>query len=326
MGAYMSVEAAFTKGGEIAASKDKLAALSFKNFNEDCHHYIGHTILMVAMPILEESEEHLRANPEDAVKLLDYIDMAAGRARSDDLTRLRSRVITFANAGVHFHDLLIKANRGFKHPITGRLLCPVTKLERFDTDPAAFYRDICKKEIKIIAEDWPLFLYDEELRVPGKIKPGLLRSPLLRRCYQVIWTGPQSALADDEDDADSGSKGQPPLSVKYNLRRVTPATIIYVCSLVRNLLTSRGAFASVRDIDWKGADFERSLVKLFECNPAWKDKTIAWWQQEVYGPASDETDNLPDDCAARLLEMEDAEEDAQAQREDEEEQAGDNEH
>lgn len=63
------------------------------------------------------------------------MDSVAGRARSDDLTRLRNRVIKYANPGDQADHLDVKSHRGFHHDLTGRLLCPVSKLAEFDADP-----------------------------------------------------------------------------------------------------------------------------------------------------------------------------------------------
>lgn len=95
-----------------------------------------------------------------------------------------------------------KSNRGFKHEMTARLLCPVTKLSLFDEDPDRYVSEVslgfnahnvqssfCRRILSPAAEDgiritscdWPLMLYDKQQIEAGRVKPGLLRSPYLVR-------------------------------------------------------------------------------------------------------------------------------------------------
>lgn len=58
----------------------------------------------------------------------------AGKARSDDLNRIKDVILECADVEDP-KGLKEKSARGFKHPETARLLCPVTKLKKFDRDP-----------------------------------------------------------------------------------------------------------------------------------------------------------------------------------------------
>ncbi len=122
-------------------------------YNPDVHALRLYQLMCVYFPVLEESEAYLRAHPDCAVKVLDFvscvlsssqpatdhciqIDKVACRARGDDLSRLRHRVIAiFAPDAVD--RLRIKSQRGFKDVVTARMLCPVSKLKEFDQDPEA---------------------------------------------------------------------------------------------------------------------------------------------------------------------------------------------
>ncbi|KAI0330873.1 hypothetical protein GY45DRAFT_1250122, partial [Cubamyces sp. BRFM 1775] len=233
LGAYVKVERAYIRGANLMARPgawDEARPGEKQNMR-------SYKILEKHFRILMNCDDFMQAHPDLAVSTVDFIDKVAARARGDDLSRLRHRVIALAAPGTHWAEMLkIKTKRGFKNTLTGRLLCPITKIQKFDEDPAAFCRAVRNAQIKIHSRDWPLFLYDEKDVVPGKVKPGLLRSPLLVKCYQVIFTGPQSA----EDDVQEASKstGKPSLSAKYNMVGVTPETICYIAALASAELPS----------------------------------------------------------------------------------------
>ncbi|KAJ2972227.1 hypothetical protein NUW54_g12316 [Trametes sanguinea] len=316
LGEFNPIEEIFTVGGVIAVSPNELNELDpAQDYSKECHLVRGYELLSRYFNVLEQHDEQLRSNPDAAKKLFDYLSAVMRRARSDDLSRLRNRVVEYAKPGLEYDNLKVKTNRGFKHAITGRLLCPITKLTEFDQDPAAFCRRVRMGDIKIFSLDWPLFLYDEQQYKPGKVKPGLLRSPYLVKCYKVVYTGPQSA--DDDLMEDASSRGKPSLSQKYHIGGVTPETITYVCALVRTLLSSQKSW-SHQDGHWKGPDFVRSLLRLFERHTDWADDTLVWWQSQVYSESGDlEVD--PDECAANMFDAEeDAEEGAQLPSDNEE--------
>ncbi|CDO69345.1 hypothetical protein BN946_scf184746.g26 [Trametes cinnabarina] len=210
-------------------------------------------------------------------------------------------------------DFKTKTSRGFKNAFTGRLLCPITKLGDFDADPAAFLRGIRDGVIKIKAWDWPLFLYDESMVVPGQVKPGLFRNTQLIKWYQVIFTGPQSA---DPDLAESSkSTRKPSLAKKYGIIAVTPESICYVAALVRFLLNSQAAWA-LKDGHFEGPVFVRSLTRVFARNPKWMETTLRWWNEQVYKTMDDDADE--EGLAADLMDLEgDDGEGAEGESEDE---------
>lgn len=111
-----------------------------------------------------------------------------------------------------------------------------------------FCREVRAGNIQLHSLDWPLFLYDEDLLRPGKVRPGLLRSEFLVRVstflhtindvptnhaletFLTLYKGPQSADRLLRDA--SRSTGKPSLCVKYNITEVTPDMIFYVVALV----------------------------------------------------------------------------------------------
>lgn len=59
----------------------------------------------------------------------------ACKARSDDVKRLKDKSFELFGLG---EDVKRKSKRGFKNVETGRLLCPVTMLKKFDADPEKY--------------------------------------------------------------------------------------------------------------------------------------------------------------------------------------------
>ena len=72
------------------------------------------------------------------------MNQALGGARSDDCGSLREDGIAYVSLEISPTILTpaipVKspkaANRGFHHPILGRLLCPIKYINEFDADPA----------------------------------------------------------------------------------------------------------------------------------------------------------------------------------------------
>lgn len=60
----------------------------------------------------------------------------AGKARGDDLSRIKKNALKYAGVEVDRTELEEdKTKRGFKSLETGRLLCPIKMLDKFDEDP-----------------------------------------------------------------------------------------------------------------------------------------------------------------------------------------------
>ncbi|KAI0326964.1 hypothetical protein GY45DRAFT_1257881, partial [Cubamyces sp. BRFM 1775] len=303
LGAYIKIERAFVRGGTLVVTPGYMDTCDpAKEYDVDVENVRAYIVLQEHFLQLIHCEDYLHDNPDVGIKVLDYIDKVAARARGDDLSRLRNRVIIFT-APEWLPHLKVKNNRGFKNVITGRLLCPITKLTEFDEDPEGFCRAVRDGRTKITSRDWPLFLYDEGLVVKGKIKPGLLRSPFLVQCFKVVFTGPQSA----EDDVleTSKSTGKPSLSQKYNITAVTMEMILYVASLVRSLLSSQAGWA-VKDGFFNGPQFVRSLMRSFARHSEWCSRTLDWWNDQVYKHSDEEA--CDGQQAADLMDMEDEDE------------------
>jgi hypothetical protein len=148
------------------------------------------------------------------------IDAAKG-ARSDDTGGLKMKAVLYIPVNPK-KDVCMppianeksKSDRGFNHPMTSRLLCPQKMLHEFDADPryaininptspswsltyscpwlmlahdSAMRAKFLDGTIKIVANDWPAFLYDESMYDPEEIDKGLLRGYFLLRVWFLMY-------------------------------------------------------------------------------------------------------------------------------------------
>ncbi|KAI0673563.1 hypothetical protein C8Q78DRAFT_989743 [Trametes maxima] len=206
------------------------------------------------LPGFEEHTEYLRQRPDLITKLAKWMTTVAGKVRGSDITRIKASAFKISK----FTDpaLQRKANRGFKHTETGRLLCPVKLLADFDNDPEGFCRKVYNvhdDRPRVAGGDWPAFMYDMKLYVPGKLKPGFLKSQILLDYFKLVFTGPASA---DTSGHQTKVKGKPSISRKLQIRAV-----------VRFVLNAQN--------EWADAD-------------AWQEELTEWYTERVYGGVSND--------------------------------------
>ncbi|KAI0349312.1 hypothetical protein OH77DRAFT_1514943 [Trametes cingulata] len=228
---------------------------------------------------LAEQSQYLRGHPSLVTRIATFMNAVAGKARSDDVGRVKKAILELAGLN-HVPLLAQKTNRGFKHPATGRLLCPVILLDKFDEDPEEFCRNVCdlsEKRTRIEGENWPAFLYDMKKYDPDNLRSGLMRSRLLLNTYKLIYTGPTSVSEDGNK-----LKGKLPVASVYGLKKATIFGIIYVASLVRFALNSQSEWDD-NDADFKGEEFFHSLMIAVVGDGDWEEELAEWYTRRVYG-------------------------------------------
>jgi hypothetical protein len=130
------------------------------------------------------------------------MNTAAGAARSEDISSLKEPILTYA--AVHSPtgeiQLQIKSSsskadtRGWNHPLTARLMCPIQYLEQFDDDPKQYVlltlaliqiayltlpwtrmmQDLQEGRISFTADEFPAFMYAVDSYDPNDMEKGLL--------------------------------------------------------------------------------------------------------------------------------------------------------
>ncbi|KAF8516266.1 hypothetical protein JB92DRAFT_3114313 [Gautieria morchelliformis] len=148
-----------------------------------------------------------------------------------------------------------KANRGFNHPLTGRLLCPA-KLDYMDLSIQQQLKSGDNDEIQ-----------------------GLLRSELLVQAYKCIFLGPSAWVRKDgKSKTTRASK-----AVLCEMDRVTTRSLAYVAVL------TYFAMSSSENNQKSGATFELSamywqIVNMLEDDDLKEeaDALLLWWNQQIH--------------------------------------------
>ncbi|KAF8230245.1 hypothetical protein L208DRAFT_1049589, partial [Tricholoma matsutake] len=108
-----------------------------------------------------------------------------------------------------------KSVRGFNHPATAHLLCPIKMVDE------VFMTKVNDGQISIKAAVWPSFMYDLDEFDERCAEKGLCRGYFLVQVFQHIFMGPSSAIS-EISQASKPSKAQ-----LHGLTKVTGLTIAY---------------------------------------------------------------------------------------------------
>ncbi|KAL1949245.1 hypothetical protein VTO73DRAFT_8126 [Trametes versicolor] len=236
-------------------------------------------LIKTEFPGFEFHMPYLRRHPELVDNMAKWMKATTGKARSDDANRLKDNICAILGLSEEVED---KAQRGFSTPETGRLLCPVTMLDRFDKDPYKFCRDVrdgVKTGPVVGSGDYPVIFYDMDLYVAGKSKPGLFRSQALLDSARLVFQGPTVAKSSGKK---SKKKGKVALATRNNIQKITSFVIIYIAVLARFAINARTQWDN-DDGDFIGQEFNTLVMTAFLEDDDWHDELVAWWNQELFG-------------------------------------------
>ncbi|PIL24585.1 hypothetical protein GSI_12469 [Ganoderma sinense ZZ0214-1] len=242
-------------------------------------------------PELEDHLDYLADNPPLIVNIANFAAGVASKVRSDDLGRINDRIVDLC-ALEDAKLLNIKDNRGWQDSRTGRLLCPVRYLSKFDSDPGRFCKHVRNRLVRIFSTDYPSFLYDLSLVNADDPVAGFLRGEVLVNVYKSMMTGKSSVLK----ASGRAPRGQKSVAAASKLREVNLHSIIYVALLARSALGDR-EWSDVDGKFWKAENFVSSIAEITWTFPAWYNETIGWWNRQIFGD-----DNELDSDAERDLE------------------------
>ncbi|SJK96863.1 uncharacterized protein ARMOST_14562 [Armillaria ostoyae] len=206
-----------------------------------------------------------------------------------------------------------KTGQGFNHVDTGRLLCPQIHLEKFNKSDRFLY-DLANGKVKVIASEWPSFLYDQDLYDPEDEEIGLLKGYLLLRVYLHIFCS-----NGDPTKQDGPKRGS--IAKIHGISVITGRQIAYAACQARYALSSKDGWTE-QDGAFDLPLFYKSIVDLFESHPddEWALETLAWWNEQVYGDPNGRTDtdkpddsHPPDSTVARMAARRDARAKARAE-------------
>ncbi|KAJ4492268.1 hypothetical protein C8R41DRAFT_981247 [Lentinula lateritia] len=237
------------------------------------------------------------------------LQKGATQARGEDIHTLQAEVANWLNSrppGKCAHPILStksRANRGFKHDLTGKLLCPI----HLDWSNITIRAQIRAKNIKTSNSFFLRCFYHDEEGDADDVEKGFLRSTLLIQVWQQIFRSSGSITSDTSssphssenefNDAQSDTALAPaPRSSKtrastkhtvaqiYGLTKVTPRTIAYSCVLLRFSLSNATSWGQDSSFNYEGLYNE--IVDYFEG----KDEVLQdelnglleWWNEQAF--------------------------------------------
>ncbi|KAI1786912.1 hypothetical protein LXA43DRAFT_1064740 [Ganoderma leucocontextum] len=242
-------------------------------------------LILLAFPKLVGNLQALHDSPSLIKTFGDFITKVNAKVRGDDLVRVNRHIVEALALDLKSNQ---KQRRGFKHTETGRLLCPIDRLDEFDKNPDVFCQGVIDADpdndhYQLLAVDWPLAIYRENLYDPAKKLKGLLQSRCCLKVYQIIYLGPAGAIPGYR----RGNKGQQPVAKKYAITKATIESIVRSAAIARFALTSTAEWVD-RDGDFDSPTFVRTLMDVAFLNPTFMNSLVDWYTTHVFGSGKSE--------------------------------------
>lgn len=226
--------------------------------------------------------------------LASRIDEGVSSARSDDTIGLKKAIVDFIGP---VHPPIAKnqkCTRGFKHHVTGDLLCP----PRLDWTNRTVRQQLKDEVTRPKVKEYPKFLYAENTIQEEDVFEGLFRGPLLMKAAKHIFIGPSSA---DSQDTSSRSTRQGNAALN-GMTKVTKEAIAYIATMVRFALSSDESFGADPTRCFDIHAFYRSIINMLELPDIQTDvkDLLEFWDQTLFGQNPTEEEDDEDDTFAIL--------------------------
>ncbi|PIL33183.1 hypothetical protein GSI_04633 [Ganoderma sinense ZZ0214-1] len=197
-------------------------------------------------------------------------------ARADDVKGLKGVVVDWLVKGLPTVspplDRDEMSDRGFAHELTGRELCPAGH----DWNDPQTKAGLQNGSLVVRSDQWPIFMYLNGVYDPDSPWTGLLRGRLLVNAFKHIFTSPSSVN-------NSGRSTKSSNAAMHGMTKVTPASIVYVTTLVRFALGTRATFAR-NDTTADYQSFYNLLLSVL-AHPAERENVndlLSWWNKQVF--------------------------------------------
>ncbi|KAI0642490.1 hypothetical protein C8Q79DRAFT_928936 [Trametes meyenii] len=222
--------------------------------------YDGFQALVKLVPTFAIMVDNHEPMVEDIQKWLDdfagSLQLGASGAKSDDTRSLRGAIIDWIKAKNRSNPAVTnglerdsKHGRGFRHNITGRLLCPVMLDWRDDSVRQSLLNHTATIDGNHInGSHWPAFLYAGSVYNKDVPWEGFLQGEYLLRTYCHIFTSPSSAKGDHEDGIDHSNPEDTKLATRsgnaanYGMTVVTKPSIAYAAAQLAFALSDGKTF------------------------------------------------------------------------------------
>ncbi|KAF7968770.1 hypothetical protein HWV62_29340 [Athelia sp. TMB] len=264
-----------------------------------------HRVFEQLLKMVPDLYERWDQSDEAGEHLCDMLQKGIANARSEDTKGLKTAVISWIRMqlpggnmeGLEAH---LKTNRGFNHPLTGKLLCPVN----MDWNDPLVVEGLRSGTTKLLGVHWPRFLYADLEYDREKPWKGLFRGELLIKGYRHIFTSPSSVYDGEPRATRSGN------ARIHGMIKVTLASIAYVATQVRFSLSSHSVFSRNNCVT-ETEQFYNTCMDLF-LDPRERSEITAllsWWNEKIFPASLSAEVEIPlDTPLARIRAIRDAEE------------------
>ncbi|TFK17107.1 hypothetical protein FA15DRAFT_683610 [Coprinopsis marcescibilis] len=230
--------------------------------------------LLGLSPMLEE--RLCTGSPQEIYYISEMITKGSSSARSDDTKSLKSVIVDWITPpnGILSPPLQrhVKTDRGFYHPTTGGLLCPVN----LDWGNTKIREELRSGVLVPSGDQWPRFLYQSCEYNPEDPWNGLLQSGLLVSAYKHVFTSP-SSVDSREPRATRSCNAR-----LHGMTSTMIGSLAYIATQVRFALSSSPVFSRT-DLVTDSEYFYNSVVELLEDpeEQAEVRQLLAWWDRSV---------------------------------------------
>ncbi|KAF6745743.1 hypothetical protein DFP72DRAFT_823847, partial [Ephemerocybe angulata] len=240
---------------------------------------VEHRVFRQLLDLSPGLEERLSSGTDrDAFYAADMLTRGIDSARADDTKSLKSVLVDWITPHGGFLSPPIQRNvktdRGFHHPRTGELLCPVN----LDWDDPKVRKDLASGNLVPSGDLWPRFLYSGYEYDPSNPWSGLFRSAILVSAYRHVFTSPSSVSGKSAGRATRSCNAR-----IHGMKTVTAPSIAYIATQVRFGLSSCASFSRtdrVTDSEY----FYNLIVELLE-DPEEQNEVsdlLMWWNRQIF--------------------------------------------
>ncbi|RDB25046.1 hypothetical protein Hypma_007811 [Hypsizygus marmoreus] len=225
--------------------------------------------------IPELDDRLINGGGEEAEGVARHIQKGVSSARSDDTKSLKGAILDWISPideplcpPIHRNQ---KFNCGFKHDVTGALLCPV----QLDWSDPQVKDALSSGELAVPGDHWPVLLYAQCKFDPEDPWKGFLKNRILVLAYKHIFTSPSSV----EKEVKATRSGNARI---HGMTKVTCPSIAYVATQARFALSSSSVFSRT-DTVTDSERFYNSLLEFLEDNEEQQnvDELLVWWNRYV---------------------------------------------
>jgi len=226
-------------------------------------------------------EDHSRGNISRIfvmnLMVFHQLSKGASNARADDSSSLKAKIISYllvdtqASNALTLNRIGAKLDRGWEHPVTAALLCPL----KYPATPEIFM-DIKAGLKPVTATLLPRFLYpDGQEYNEDDTVSGILRGHLMIRVAKHIFQGPSAAL-----EAAGYHRGKQGIASLIHIISMDPHLIAYIAVQARFSISSSQQWSQL-DGSFDYGEFYWNIVGLFDDGEG--QEIIDFYNHHIFG-------------------------------------------